>query len=117
MNCFIETFLELLIETLIQMDTELKEKSQLLNIAFKKLEKEPLLNNMSKNHIDIMFVLAQNHFFDSGSGLTIRDLADILTKSEATIRKVIRELLQLSLIEQKGERPAYYCIVQKYFEG
>ncbi len=117
MNSFIETFLEIIIEALKQMNIELKEKSQLLSIALKKLEDEPKLKNMSKGHKEIMFVLAQNHFFDSSSGLTIRDLADLFTKSEATIRKVIKELLGLSLIEQRGERPAYYCIKHKYFEN
>jgi hypothetical protein len=36
--------------------------------------------------------------------------------SEATIRKIIKELQELSLIEQQGERPAYYGIKQQYFE-
>lgn len=117
MNCFIETFLGIIIRALMQMNAELKEKSQLLSIAIKKLEDDSMLNNLSNIHKDIMFVLAQNHFFDSISGLTIKDLAGIITKSEATIRKVIKELLALSLIEQKGERPAYYCITQKYLEG
>lgn len=70
-----------------------------------------------KIYAETMFILAQNHFFDSGSGLTIRDLIDILEKSDATVRKVMKNLLQLSLIEQKGEKPAFYRINQKYFEN
>lgn len=114
MNCFIETFLEIIIEALVEMNAELKEKHELLNIAMKKLEHEPKL--MSKNHKEIMFVLAQNHFFDSSNALTIKELAKIFTISEVTIRKVMKELLALSLIDQKGERPAYYSVKQKYFE-
>lgn len=117
MNSFIETFLEITIEALKQMNTELKEKSQLLDMALKKLESEPKLKNMTKNHGDIMFVLAQNHFFDSSNGLTVGVLADIIDKSEVTIRKIVRDLLALSLIEQRGERPAYFCIRHKYFEN
>ncbi len=116
MNSFIETFLEIIIEALKQMNTELKEKSQLLNMALKKLDDEPNLENLTKWHREIMFVLAQNHFFDSSSGLTVGDLADIFEKSAATIRKMVKELLELSLVEQKGERPAYFCVRQKYFE-
>ncbi|HEY0826717.1 MAG TPA: Fic family protein [Bacilli bacterium] len=116
MNCFIEAFLEIIIEALVEMNAELKEKHELLNIAMKKIEHEHKLNDMSKNHKDIMFVLAQNHFFDSSNGLTIKELAKIFTISEATIRKVIKDLFGLSLIDQKGERPAYYNVVQKYFE-
>lgn len=116
MNCFIETFLEIIIEALKEMNAELKEKHELLKISIKKLENDPKLNEMSKNYKDIMFVLAQNHFFDSSQGLTIKELANILAISEATIRKVLKELLILSLIDQIGERPAYYCIKQEYFE-
>jgi len=114
MNCFIEIFLEIIIEALSQMNAELKEKSQLLDLAFKKIQTESgLIDDEDRN---IMFVLAQNQFFDSGNGLTVKELAEIQGKSEATIRKKLRELSSLSFIEQKGERPAYYCIRQKFFE-
>lgn len=116
MNSFIETFLEIIIETLKQMNTELKEKSLLLNLALKKLDGEPKLQGLTKNHKDIMFVLAQNHFFDSSSGLTVSDLTEIFEKSAVTIRKIVKELLDFSLVEQEGERPAYFCIRHKYFE-
>lgn len=116
MNSFIETFLEITIEALKQMDIDLKEKNQLLSIASEKLDNEPKLKDMTKVHEEIMYVLAQNHFFDSSSGLTAGDLAVIFEKSEATIRKIVKELLALSLVEQKGERPAYFCIKNKYFE-
>lgn len=117
MNSFIETFLEIIIEALKQMDIELKEKSQLLKMALKKLENEPRLKNATNGHGEIMFVLAQNHFFDSSSGLTVSELAEIFDKSHATIRKFVKELLAMSLIEQRGERPAHFCIRQKYFEN
>lgn len=71
---------------------------------------------MPKGHKEMMFVLAQNHFFDSSSGLTVSDLSDIFEKSAATIRKIGRDLIDLSLVEQRGERPVYYCVRRKYFE-
>jgi len=116
MNSFIETFLEMMIEALKQMNTELKEKSLLLDMAFKKIGDEPRLDGATKIHSEIMFVLAQNHFFDSSSGLTVGELADLFAKSAVTIRKIVKELLDLALVEQRGERPAYFCIKQKYFE-
>jgi Fic family protein len=117
MNSFIENFLEITIDALKQMETELKEKSQLLGISLAKIKNDELmLGNMTKVHKDTMFVLAQNHFFDSGSGLAVKDLADILNKSEATIRKVVEKLRDLSLIEQRGEKPAYFSVSKSYFE-
>ncbi|RCX17688.1 Fic family protein [Fontibacillus phaseoli] len=116
LNSFIETFMRIILETLQQMNAELKEKSELLNMAVHKLNSEPQLEHKDGNYWGIMYVLAQNHFFDSRNGLTIKDLAGISNKSQATIRKLIRELLEMSLIEQKGERPAYFFIRQQYFE-
>ncbi|MBB6019714.1 Fic family protein [Paenibacillus sp. JGP012] len=116
MNFFIECFLEIILSTLNQMHGELKEKNQLLNLANDKLLEEPLLKEKDLLFRNTMFVLAQNHFFDSGSGLTIKDLAEISGKSELTMRKIISKLLELTLIEKRGERPAYYNIRSKYFE-
>lgn len=116
LNYFIETFLTIMLEALVEMNAELKEKSELLGIAARKLNKEFALLEMDDLHKEVMFILAQNHFFDSNSGLTIKELAGILDKSEATLRKIVKELQDLSLISQKGERPAYYYIGQNYFE-
>lgn len=117
MNCFIETFIDILIDTLTEMTAELKEKYELLNIASRKLTDEPMLKNKSGDYMDILFILAQNYFFDSKKGLTIRELADILEKSDATVRKVMKDLKdELLLIEQTGERPAFYSIKQQYIE-
>lgn len=116
MNSFIETFLEILIETLKQMNAELKEKSHLLNMASRKIHSDPTLKEMPKGHKEMMFVLAQNHFFDSSSGLTVGDLSKIFEKSGATIRKIVKDLLAMSLVEQEGERPAYFRVKRKYFE-
>lgn len=116
MNSFIDTFLEIVIEALKQMNAELKEKSHLLNMALRKINSDPGLKGMPKSHREMMFVLAQNHFFDSSSGLTVGDLSGIFNKSAATIRKIVKDLLELSMVEQKGERPAYFCVRRKYFE-
>lgn len=96
MNGFIETFLEITLATLKQMNIELREKRQLLDLAEEKLRSEPQLVSMSKMHRGMMFILAQNHFFDSNSGLTVGELAGIIGKSQATTRKIIKGLLAAS---------------------
>lgn len=116
MNSFIETFLEIIIRELKQMNTELKEKCYLLTMARQKIDNDPNLSHLSQLHKNLMFVLAQNYFFDSSSGLTIAELSNILGKSSVTTRKMVRNLLDMSLIEQKGERPAYFCVARRYFE-
>ncbi|WP_059050229.1 Fic family protein [Paenibacillus senegalimassiliensis] len=117
MNHFIECFLKIMIDTLEQMNSELKEKRQLLLMAADKLREDIRLQKLTETHRDMMFTLAQNHFFDSHAGLTIKELIDIFGKSPATIRKMIKDLLEVSLIEQRGERPAYFYIQAKYFES
>ncbi len=116
MNSFIETFLDITIRALKQMHEELKEKNELLKLAFERIKLDSRLSSLTGMYTDIMFVLAQNYFFDSNSGLTAGNLAAIFDKSEATIRKMIKELTALSMVEQKGERPAYFCVTHNYFE-
>lgn len=116
LNYFIETFLEIINNTLKQMNGELKEKSELLNLAVKKLDSEEKLNNTDKLQYEIMFILAQNLLFDNNNGVTIKDLAKHTEKSESTIRKNVKELVQLDLIVTKGERPIYCTIKEEYFE-
>lgn len=116
MNGFIETMLQIIADTLVQMNAELKEKVELLNMSLHKLDHDPLFSQHAKEEYkQIMFVLAQHHFFDFGSGLTVKELAEMLSKSEATIRKLAKELISLSFIEQKGEKPAYFYMKQTYF--
>lgn len=116
MNYFIETLLKIIADTLVQMNAELKEKAELLHMSLHKLDRESLLDPYAKEYKDVMFVLAQHHFFDSGNGLTVKELAGICSKSEATIRKLTKELLALSLIEQRGEKPAYFYIKPTYLQ-
>lgn len=117
LNCFIETFLDIINKTLKQMNGELKEKSELLNIAVEKLDGEEKLNTTDKLHYEIMFILAQNLLFDNNTGVTIKDLAMFTEKSESTIRKNIKELIELDLVITKGERPVYCTIKEEYFES
>src|SRR5699024_2416369 len=69
MNHFIEVFMEIIIGALKEMNAELKEKDELLTIARIKISNEEKLKN-EKNK-DLMFVIAQNYFFDTGDGITV----------------------------------------------
>jgi|GEM_PF-5857131 len=86
-------------------------------MAFEKLKTEQQLTDKPQIYRDLMFVLAQDFFFSSSYGLTIGELAKILQKSEATVRKMVKDLKGLSLIEQHGEKPAFYHIRQYYLES
>ncbi|THF76225.1 Fic family protein [Cohnella fermenti] len=115
MNLFIEVFLGIISDTLESMLNELKEKSQLLKLASDKLAADDRLSVQDRK--DIMFILAQNHFFDANSGLTVQELASICEKSEVTIRKIMKELVGLSVVDSRGERPIYYLIHKPYLES
>lgn len=117
MNYFINNFLEIILEALKEMHTELKEKYELLNIAAQKISEEPKLKGKPPYYESFMFVLAQNHFFAHSKGVTVKELSIISELSTTTIRNIAKDLLELSLIEQEGIRPAYYSIKQQYFEN
>ena len=114
MNSFIDAFLTILLDTLEDMRKELKEKVELMKIAYEKIEHDKKVS--SKKHKTMMFILAQNYFFSDNEGLTVKELSQIMNKSATTVRKIGNELIDLSLIKQRGIRPAYYYIGDEYFE-
>lgn len=114
LNFFIDSFLNIIAETLSSMKSELKEKVVLLKSAIEKLEQDLMLKN--KNHYELMYILAQNHFFQFNEGLTIKNLAKEMDLSESTVRKIKDELLEKSLIKQVGIRPVYLSVNPEYFE-
>ena len=115
MNHFIETLLEIIIGALQEMNAELKEKSVLLKRAEDKIRQIDQLTNIKDR--EMMFIIAQNYFFDYSEGITVKELAHETDLSEPTVRKVIKELLKLDLIKQTGKRPAYFTIHPTYFES
>lgn len=116
LNYFIESFLQILNDTLKKMILEIKEKNRLLQLAQDKILQEPKLAGLDNEYFNLMYVLAQNHFFAKNEGLTVQQLAPILNLSESTARNMAKELLNLSLIKQQGIRPAYFYIDENYFE-
>lgn len=115
MNFFIENFLEIILEALNEMLEGLIEKDELLSMAAEKIYSDSnILKPVSKQ---FMFVLAQNNFFHSSQGVTVSELSETLEISPTTVRKIAKELIDLSLVEKHGERPAFYTIKHEYFES
>ncbi|TQR16531.1 Fic family protein [Psychrobacillus soli] len=117
LNYFIDIFLDIIVKTLIEMTSELKEKVELLNLAYEKIDNESMLNDVSHSYKEILFVLAQNYFFDQAKGMTVKEISEEFNWSTATARKKIKELMEISLIEQFGERPAIYTVKEGYFDN
>lgn len=116
MNLFIDTFLTLIYDTLKQMLIELSEKNELLELAYEKIKNDEKLLECHDKSRDLLFILAQHHFFEFNKGLTIRELAEALELSQGTVRTIVKQLLDNSLINQDGIRPAYFSVTQHYFE-
>lgn len=114
LNFFIDTFLSIILDALIEMYEELKEKGELLEIALKKLKKDKQVEG--DNERKFLFILAQNHFFSFGDGVTVKELSETMDVSGATVRKLAKDLLEKSLIDQIGQRPAHFVIKEGYFE-
>ena len=115
MNHFIETLMEIIIDALQEMNTELKEKYELLTKAKNKIRQDSQLPN--DKHREIMFIIAQNYFFDYSDGITVKELAHETEQSKVTVRKILNELMALDLLKQTGKRPAFYTIDCSYIES
>lgn len=116
MNSFIENFLTIILDALKDMLQELKEKDELLRLAEERIKNDPRLKEKSENHSRFMYFLAQIHFFSHSKSVTVQDIASISNLSTSTVRNIAKDLLNLSLIEQRGIRPANYYIKDQYFE-
>lgn len=115
MNFFIDVFLGVILNALEEMLLILKEKHELLDIAYEKINQDDrLVNDIEK---DFMFILAQNQFFTFDQGLDVKSLSESLEVSQVTTRRIAKELLEKSLIQSRGKRPVYYSITQEYFES
>ncbi|MBR7798233.1 MAG: Fic family protein [Bacillota bacterium] len=115
MNFFIDEYLSIILNALKDMLSELKEKVELITSAVEKLKTDDRME--SKNHFQFMFVLIQNYYFHYSDGVTVQELSRVMEISEATVRKVAKELLNKSLINQKGTRPAHFRIGADYLEN
>lgn len=114
MNNFIENFLTIISETQEEMILQVKEKINLFDDLWERLNSDERLDERCRK---VMFILAQNYYFAlDEKGLTVRELAEIIEKSPQFIRSVLKELDSFDVISQRGERPIIYSISEKYFD-
>lgn len=116
MNYFIETFLEILMDSQEDVIAQLKEKKYILDNFHDLLVNDQYFDGKPQYALDIFFVLGQDTLFSSEKGLTVSDLVSIFNLSEQTIRKVLKDLENNGKVEGNGKKPKLYCISDKYFE-
>lgn len=116
LNEFIDTFLDYIIDGQEIVKDDLQIKIKLLDNAAQKLEEEARLKGLDERYYDIMFMIAQNYFFTVSNEVTVKDVAKHLDITEITSRKILKELVELNLIETNGIRPVYYSSKPGYFD-
>ncbi|MDV6377158.1 Fic family protein [Sporosarcina sp. GW1-11] len=116
MNNFIDTFLEILSNSLQDMIAELKEKLELLNSFNDKIISDSRLDQLDEKYRDMLFILAQNFYFSEDKGLSILELKDITNKSEKTIRTILKTLIELEIVDCGGNRPKVYSVSDLFFD-
>lgn len=116
MNYFINSFLEIILNTLEDMYFDLREKHELLKIASKKISEDRRSQDLAEKYQEVLFILAQDYFFKVERGLTVDELTKIIKVSKPTMRMYLQTLIDLSLIETEGKRPIYYKIKQQFLE-
>lgn len=115
MNCFIESFLEIILSSLQEMIAEIKEKRELLFSFKEKIENDSRLEEKTDLK-KVIYILAQNFYFSQEKGMVVKDLVKVLNKSEKTIRNLLKQLEDLDIIESIGSRPKMYLVSDSYFE-
>ncbi|WLR44407.1 Fic family protein (plasmid) [Bacillus carboniphilus] len=116
LNCFIDSFFEVISNEQKKMIQEIKIKKEHLKDFEEKLETDDRLKD-NDLYYALMYVLGQNYFFSITKDLTVKKLSVIVQKSEQSVRKALDVLDGFGLLTIKGVRPAYYSINKRYIEG
>src|SRR5699024_9617428 len=111
LNFFIDSFLSIIYETLTDMRAELKEKVELLNNAVDKLSNDTRLHE-NKNIYEFMFILAQNHLFESNECFTIVELAEEIELLNNAVDKLSNDE---RLHENKNFYEFMFILAQNHF--
>lgn len=116
MNYFIDSFLEIIVNALEEMISEIKEKRELLYSFIDKIDKDSRLDDKDEMYKETILVLAQNFYFSQEKGMTVKELSKVMKKSEKTIRKFLKELEEIEIIQSIGKRPMLYLVSENFFE-
>lgn len=108
-NCFIDGFLEIIIDGQAQIIEDLQERQALLEQAYRRIQDDPQLCK-DETSLDLMFVFEQGHLFDDfDEGFTLEALQKYLeTVSKAQLRRSLDALEAIGYIRRVKARPITY---------
>lgn len=100
---FVITFLELIYQSIAEMETVLADKFRQLKFYDRAIDRLELNGNLK----DMIFIMVQNTLFGE-DGMTVEELAEEMQLSVPSIRNYIRELdSDLLVISNEGRRKLY----------
>ena len=115
-NYFVDEFLSIIITGQQNIIENLIQKNDLLNRIIEKIEKDDNLSNQDEKNI--MSIMAQEyHFSSSRDGIGVKELKEIFSYTDDTIRKKLKELHEKELICKVKGRPVKYIISKIYLEN
>lgn len=96
-------FMELIKDILKELIGTFKDYDSRINYYFSKINGLNYINECN----EVLSILVQNTLFDT-QGLTSKYLQEILSKSDTTMRKIIKELENDGFVSHTNTRPYYY---------
>lgn len=115
MDYFIDTFIKIIIEGQEVLLDNLQEKKTLLDLAGKRIYKDPDLkdDDLKKS---LLFFLAQAYHFSLDRGISWGELSELTKYSKKVTRKPLDELEQAGKIRRLKDRPLVFMLSQAYLE-
>lgn len=116
MNYFVDEFLSIILTGQQIILENLIQKTDLLKSIVNKIESDDSLS--SDDEKNIMLVMAEEyHFSSSRDGIGVKELKEMFSYTDATIRKKLRDLDERNLISKVKGRPVKYIISKEYLEA
>lgn len=115
LNYFIDNFLKFIRDGQKALIEELRIKKASLDDAYDIIKNDNKLQQMSDNHKNIMFILAQIYNFSLEEAVTVQQMSDFLEVSQHTARKLLNELVSIGYVNKEGTKPIYYKVEESYF--
>ncbi len=116
LNFFVDEFLKTIIAGQKDLLIGLKEKMELLDMAYKKLKMDTIIE--TGDEFNMMFVFIQHYYFSlDGDGITVKDAMEVLEQSDVTVRKKLKMMEAKSLIKRIKSNPLVYSLPREYLEN
>lgn len=115
-NYFVDEFLSIIITGQQNIVQNLIQKSDLLNIIIQRIEDDENLSNEDEKNI--MGIMAQEYHFNlSRDGIGVKELKEMFTYTDDTIRIKLKNLYEKGLLDKVKSRPVKYIISRNYLEN